>query len=70
MSGFKAVWIIYNLSGKMQQLEIVWTLRSWVLDVFKNFLLLDATEVKLVAIKVEINLISVYTFSIFREKSL
>jgi len=70
MSGFKAVWIIYNLSGKMQQLEIVWTLRSWVLDVFKNFLLLDATEVKLVAIKVEINLISVHTFSIFREKSL
>jgi len=66
MSGFKAVWIIYNLSGKMQQLEIVWTLRSWVLDVFKNFLLLDATEVKLVAIKGEINLISVYTFSIFR----
>ena len=37
---------------------------------FKNFLLLDATEVKLVAIKVEINLISVHTFSIFREKSL
>ena len=70
MSGFKAVWIIYNLSGKIQQLEIVWTLRSWVLDVFKNFLLLDATEVKLVAIKVEINLISVHTFSIFREKSL
>ena len=28
----------------MQQLEIVWTLRSWVLDVFKIFLLLDATD--------------------------
>ena len=58
MSSFKFNWIIYDLSGEMHLREFVWTL-----DVFKHFLLIDATEAKLVAIKIELNLISFHFFA-------
>jgi len=41
---FEIKWIFYGLSSMLQFSEFVWVLSYSVLDVFNNFLLIDATD--------------------------